>query len=106
MALTKDFKDTIMERAKRDAAFRRGLLTESIESFLDGDTATGKIILRDYINATIGFQELAKLTKKKDTSLMRMLAPSGNPSSDNLFDIISHLKAHEGVDFKVKSKAA
>ena len=44
-----------------------------------------KFLLRDYVNATIGFQKLSKLMKKKDTSLKRMLGPSGNPAAENLF---------------------
>ncbi len=53
---------------------RAGLLAESIENILAGDTETGKIILRDTINATIGFEKL-----------MHMLSPSGNPTAKNLF---------------------
>lgn len=105
MVLTRDFKQTIMERAQRDPAFRRGLLAESIECFLSGDTATGKIVLRDYINATLGFKELARLTRKKEPSLMRMLGPNGNPAASNLFEIIAHLQKKEGVDFQVKLRA-
>jgi hypothetical protein len=37
------------------------LFRESIESMLTGDIATAKIILRDYINATVGFS-LAEAT--------------------------------------------
>ncbi len=75
MALTRDFKETIMARAKGDPEFREGLLTEALECLLAGDVDTGKLVLRDYINATMGFLELSRLTRKKDTSLMRMLGP-------------------------------
>ncbi len=101
MALTRDFKDTVMARARRDPEFREGLLTEALECFLGGDLTTGKIILRDYINATIGFQELARVTGKKDTSLMRMLGPKGNPAARNLFDLMALLQKHEGIRFQV-----
>jgi DNA-binding phage protein len=101
MALTRDFKETVMARAQRDPAFREGLLTEAIECFLGGDIATGKILLRDYINATIGFQQLARVTGKKDTSLMRMLGPKGNPAAGNLFELIALLQKHEGVRFQI-----
>jgi hypothetical protein len=37
MALTKDFRDTIRDRARRDPAFRRALLQEAIELLLVGD---------------------------------------------------------------------
>jgi hypothetical protein len=42
MALTRDFKETIQARVKRDPAFRKALLREGIESFLSGDVETGK----------------------------------------------------------------
>ena len=101
MALTRDFKDTVMARARQDPEFREGLFTEAIECLLAGDVETGKILLRDYVNATIGFPELARLTNKKDTSLMRMLGPKGNPASRNLFEIIAQLQKQEGIHFKV-----
>jgi hypothetical protein len=53
MALTRDFRQTVQERAKRAPAFRQGLLSEAIESLLSGEVALGKELLRDYINATV-----------------------------------------------------
>ena len=58
MTLTRDFKATVQARAQNDPAFRRALLQEGVECLLGGDVDTGKIVLRDYINATIGFEEL------------------------------------------------
>ena len=55
MALTRDFKDMVKARAERDPEFRAALLTEAIEQMLSGDMETGKAVLRDYINATVGF---------------------------------------------------
>lgn len=63
MALTRDFKETIRACAERDPRFRKELLREGIDSMLSGDIATAKIILRDFINATIGFTELAEATR-------------------------------------------
>lgn len=103
MALTRSFKDTILKRAKEDPEFREGMLTEALECFLAGDLAAGKIVLRNYINATIGFQELSRLMKKKDTSLKRMLGPAGNPSADNFFTITQLLQSKEGVRLRVLS---
>ena len=103
MPLTRDFKETIKERAARDDAFRLALLTESIECLLAGDIDTGKTILRDYINATLGFEELAALTGQPPKSLMRMVGPKGNPRADNLFNVIQHLQDKEGVTFEVRA---
>jgi DNA-binding phage protein len=76
-------------------------LRESVESFLTGDIETGKAVLRDYINATIGFAELAEATHRSAKSLMRMLSPSGNPQARNLFEIVDCLQRKEKVHFQV-----
>lgn len=101
MPLTRDFKETIQARVKRDAAFRKELLRESVESFLKGDIETGKAVLRDYINATVGFAEIAEVTHHSAKSLMRMLSPSGNPQARNLFEIVEFLQRVEKVRFEV-----
>jgi hypothetical protein len=101
MVLTRDFKETVQARVQRDPAFRRALLIEGIESFLSGDVDTGKSILRDCINATVGFGELAKEMKRSPKSLMRMLGPDGNPQAQNLFEIIAFLQREEGMHLKV-----
>lgn len=103
MALTRDFKETIMARAQRDAAFRRELLREAVEAMLNGDVETGKTVLRDYINATVGFGELAEVTERSPKSLMRMLGPRGNPQARNLFEIVSYLLRQEGIHFKLRA---
>jgi hypothetical protein len=51
MPLTRDFRETVMARARQDAAYRRALLVEAIEVILSGDTTVGKALLRDYVNA-------------------------------------------------------
>lgn len=102
MALTRDFKETIKARVERDPAFRKELLIEGIESFLSGDVDTGKAVLRDYINATVGFGELAEVVHRSPKSIMRMFGPSGNPQAQNLFVILAHLQREAGVHLKVK----
>ena len=103
MALTRDFKETIRARVKRDPGYRKALLREGIENFLSGDVETGKIILRDFINATVGFTKLSDVTHRSAKSLMRMLGPSGNPQARNLFEIVAYLQHAEGVRFEVRS---
>jgi len=103
MALTRDFKETIRARVKRDPGFRKALLREGIENFLAGDVETGKIILRDFINATVGFTKLSDATLRSAKSLMRMLGPKGNPQARNLFEIVAYLQQAEGVRFEVRS---
>jgi len=103
MPLTRDFKETIRARVERDPKFRKELLREGVESMLTGDITTAKTILRDYINATVGFTGLAEATHIPSKSLMRMLGPAGNPRAANLFEVVSFLQQHEGVRFHVKA---
>jgi DNA-binding phage protein len=105
MPLTRNFKETVKARAERDIAFRAALLSEAVEALLDGDTATGKTVLRDYINATVGFEALAESVGKDPKSLMRMFSKTGNPRAENLFAIIHHLQEATGVQLEVKAVA-
>ena len=101
MALTRNFKETIQARIERDPAFREELLKEGVDCLLSGDVETGKAVLRDFINATIGFDELGSLTHKSPKSLMRMFGPTGNPQARNLFEIIGYLQKREGLRLEV-----
>ena len=103
MALTKDFKETIRARARRDSGFRAELLKEGIQCLLSGDVDTGKTVLRDYINATIGFEELGAVIEKSPKSLMRMFGPRGNPQARNLFEVIGYLQEKEGLRLELRS---
>ena len=103
MPLTRDFKGTIRARAQADPAFRVALLAEALDAFLNNDVETGKLLLRDYVNATVGFEALGAQLHKSPKSLMRMLSEAGNPRAENLFAMVSHLEAHEGVSFSVHS---
>jgi len=105
MALTRNFIETIKARADHDPDFRKELLREGVETFLSGDAETGKAILRDYINATVGFGTLGKAIDIDPKSLMRMLGPSGNPKTDNFVEIIKYLQTREGVHLKVEAAA-
>ena len=84
--------------------FRKALLREAIELMLSGDEQTGRAILRNYINATVGFQQLEAATSIPATSLMRMFGPNGNPSAKNLFGVLAHLQTHEGVHFEIRPR--
>jgi DNA-binding phage protein len=106
MALTRDFKKTIAARARRDPLFREALFTEAINAYLGGDTAEGKAILRDLVNATVGFEGLAAEIHKPSKSVHRMLAPRGNPSSENFFDIVKALQKKTRVKLRVTAKTA
>lgn len=103
MPLTREFKETVQTRAYHDLDFREGLLKEGVDLLLAGDVDAGKIMLRDYINATIGFEELGALTNKPSKSLMRMFGANGNPQARNLFHVISLLQQRQGVQLQVNA---
>jgi len=100
MALTRDFRETVQARVKRDPAFREKMLREAIESLLSGEVALGKEILRDFINATVGFPRLAAKTNIPVKSAHRMFGPRGNPTARNLFQIVAFLQHAEGVQLE------
>ncbi len=104
MPLTRDFKDTVKARAKRDPDFRAGLLQEALDAFVNAELETGKLLLRDYVNATLGFEQLGIEMERNPKSLMRMLSAQGNPRADNLFALVAHLNASEGLAFSVQSR--
>jgi DNA-binding phage protein len=102
MALTRDFKKTVLERAQKDAAFRNGLLEEALNEFLAGNVEVGKELMRDYINAIIAFPVLAHKLNKSDKSLQRMLGPKGNPTMNNFCAILKAVQKKEG--FKLQAR--
>ncbi len=102
VASSRKTEETIQARAARDPRFRRELLREGVQCLLSGDLDTGKTVLRDYINATVGFEELAAQTHKSPKSLMRMFGPKGNPQARNLFEIIGYLQKKEGMSLELR----
>jgi DNA-binding phage protein len=106
MALTRDFKQTVVERVRRDPAFAKALLDEAATLFLNGEPHVARLILRDLVNATVGFEELAAETAKPAKSLHRMLSARGNPSMDNLSAIFRVVRKKLGVDLKAHAVEA
>jgi DNA-binding phage protein len=102
MHLTRSHSLTIQDRIRRDPAFRSGILSEALETLLSGEVPVARLILRDYINATITFPKLAAGTKIHVKTLHQMFGPNGNPTANNLFEIISYLQRAEGVRFEVR----
>lgn len=102
MTLTRNFKQTVTERVARDPAFAKALLDEAATLFLDGEPEAARHILRDLVNATVGFEALAEMTNKPSKSLHRMLSQRGNPSMDNLAAIFGAIKTGLKVSFDVR----
>ncbi len=106
MALTRDSSKTVVERVKRDPAFARALLDEALTLFLNGEPDTARLVLRDLVNVTVGFERLAVATGKPSKSLHRMLSPKGNPSMDNLAIIIGAIRKRLGVRLATRAVKA
>lgn len=101
MALTRNFKLTVIERVERDPEFAKALLDEAATLFLSDEPETARLILRDLVSATVGFEQLAVITDKPSKSLHRMLSPNGNPSMDNLAAIFGAVRARLKVGIEV-----
>ena len=106
MGLTRDFRQTIGERARRDKRFARSLLDEAATLFLNGEPEAARLLLRDLVNATVGFEALAELTNKPAKSLHRMLSKHGNPSMDNLAVIFDAVRQRLKVELKAQTVRA
>ncbi|MBF0225494.1 MAG: transcriptional regulator [Desulfobacterales bacterium] len=99
--ITIDYKKTVTNRLKKDSDFSVALLDEAISLFLNGEPETARIILKDIINATIGFEKLSLETEKPSKSLHRMLSANGNPTMDNLAKIINILRQSFNINIEV-----
>jgi hypothetical protein len=94
---TRKFSDTVKADLETSAAFRGALLGEAMACMVSGDVETGKIVLREYVNGTVGFQKLGAALGRSPKSLMRMLSPQGNPQARNLFEMVAYLQKAEGT---------
>ena len=87
MALTCAHQKIVVARIKRDKKFARALYAEALNALLEGETKEGLSMLRDLVHAGISFKELAEQTGLSEKALHRMLSPSGNPTTRNLFAV-------------------
>ena len=101
MTLTRDFKETVIKRIQDDPEYATALLDEAVALFLNGEPETARLILRDLVNATIGFEKLADETAKPSKSLHRMLSAKGNPTMENLNAIFNVLRQKLKVNIEV-----
>lgn len=106
MALTRDYKDTVLARIKRDPKFARALYAEAMNAILEGETAEGLSMLRDLVHAEISFKELARQTGFDEKSLHRMLGRRGNPTARTLAKIIAAIRVDLGLVPRVTVAAA
>jgi DNA-binding phage protein len=101
MPLTRDFKETVLKNMRESKGFREAMLREGIDALMAGELDLGKEILRDYINATLGFEKLGRKVGVPAKSLMRMFGPNGNPQAKNLFAVLAALQKDAGIELQV-----
>jgi hypothetical protein len=106
MASTRKFSKTVKADLESNADFRRALLSEAVACMVSGDVETGKVVLREYVNGTVGFLELGAALGRSPKSLVRMLGPAGNPQARNLFEMIAYLQKVEGTVLEVRASNA
>ena len=101
MALTRDYKETVLKRIQKDNKFAQALYVEAMNALLAGETEDGLSMLRDLVNARVSFSELAKQTGFGEKSLHRMLSRRGNPTSKSLFVVTGAISNVLGVKLRV-----
>jgi DNA-binding phage protein len=104
MALTRASKLNSSEQASSGSS--EALLDEAATLFLNGKPETARLILRDLVNATVGFEVLASETAKPSKSLHRMLSRRGNPSMDNLAAIFEAVRRRLDVQIRAHVNSA
>jgi hypothetical protein len=106
MPLGKELKEMVREQLPTSAGFRRPYLREGVNCLFSGDVQTGKAVLRDYVNGTVGFLKLGEALGRSPKTLMRMLGPKGNPQLRNFFEIVAYLQKVEGRVLEVVDRKA
>ena len=66
---------------------------------------TARLIVRDLVNASVGFEALAAATARPAKSRHRMLSEKGNPSMDNLAATFA-VRKRLGVDLRAHAVEA
>ena len=56
MTLTRNFKQTVVTRAERDAEFAHALHDEALALALNGEPDEARLILRDLLKPAVGFK--------------------------------------------------
>jgi DNA-binding phage protein len=78
------------------------LLDEAIPRFVNGEPESAVLILRDLVNATVGFEALADEIHKPAKSLHRMLSESGNPTMTDVSAIFAAIKRALKVEVRAQ----
>ena len=103
MPLTRDYRETFWERARREPEFRHELLKSAVRCMLNGEPEVGRIMLRDFVVAAIGVDELSQKIGKSRESLEEVLSDGSDPRADDLLGIVAAIAEHEGLVLDVQA---
>jgi len=98
--LTVDSDETVQTRIKTDPAFAEALLREATDMFLNGEAEAARLLLRDVVNATVGFEQIAAATNRPSKSVHRMLSSRGNPTMESLSAVFSAIRKVLNITFE------
>jgi len=101
MPLSREFKELVVARAAKDSEFRRALITEALNMILRGEIAAGRLMIRDYINATGSMNAIATKLKKQKPAIARMLGPKGNPTLESFIPVVQACAEREHIELSV-----
>ncbi len=87
--------ETVVEELKKDNELLKLHLEDAINELFEGEHRVARLMLRDIVNASIGFKALAKKLDKNSKTIMGMLTVDANPTAKNLFNIIHEITAYE-----------
>ena len=98
--LTVDSSETVQARIKTDPAFAEALLREATDMFLNGEAEAARLLLRDVVNATVGFERIAAATHRPSKSVHRMLSARGNPTMESLSAVFAAIRQVLNISFE------
>ncbi len=104
MALTREYRETVINRLQRDKEFTAALFAEAISALVEGEKETTLSIFRDLVHAPITFKELSEQTGFDQKALHRMLSIRGNPTMKNLVLIIRVIENNLQLSLEVTAK--
>jgi DNA-binding phage protein len=91
MALTVDYRETVIARIQRDDEYARALLEEVITMMTNGEALEAREILRMLVHAAGGFEYMANRVRTNAKSLHRMLSPKGNPAFSTVSAVLGEI---------------
>ena len=98
--LTVNSAATVQARIRTDPAFAEALLREAADMFLNGEAEAARLLLRDVVNATVGFEKIATATRRPSKSVHRMLSARGNPTMESLSAVFAAIRKVLNISFE------